>query len=49
MLENILTIFGAIEKNCIFTKKIVINLKPNIMSSDKEAKLKDLTTNIRQT
>ena len=42
MLENILTIFGAIEKNCIFTKKIVINLKPNIMSSDKEAKLKAL-------
>ena len=41
--ENILTIFGAIEKNCIFTKKrIVINLKPNIMSSDKEAKLKAL-------
>jgi recombination protein RecA len=42
-LENISTIFGAIEKNCIFTKKrIVINLKPNIMSSDKEAKLKAL-------
>jgi recombination protein RecA len=42
-LENISTIFGAIEKNCIFTKKrIVTNLKPNIMSSDKEAKLKAL-------
>lgn len=42
-MENISTIFGAIEKNCIFTKKtIVTNLKPNIMSSDKEAKLKAL-------
>jgi recombination protein RecA len=32
-----------LKKSCIFTKKrIVINLKPNIMSADKEAKLKAL-------